>query len=846
MNCRIILFWAMIICSDQKVLSQVKNRITIKIVSDQLKNKDSAFIYFNDPKDLSRETNFVKADIVNNSATFNFTSVGLINLYTRSIIKGYRTWISEPGDSIVIKAINSTIFISGKGADKYRLLTQVDSTLKTIPQPANNNKYLTLSIDDFLETDLYLRKQLNKVLPLIDSYKKRLSISAYNTIRVNIIASNHKYRLDKFASLLSLSNRDTIIKKRLPQIFDSCFYTQHWSWVLSKPDYAPGWYAFIRTEVARKYNFNYQLDSLKSRELRKFLYYDQGKRTYKGLSQQRFLLTLITDETMDEIGFTQQTEKLIERYYAEPGYPEFKEYAKAYEAKLRKLTTGKEAPSFTLWNSSGKKVQKDDYIGKVVLLDFWFTGCKGCVEMVPAIKRLEEEFKGDTNLVFLSVSIDKEKAKWVQSIKEAKYTTGTGDQVFTGGEGDSHRMIKEYSISGYPALFLIDGQGKIAGNPLPDPRSETRYKELKELMQKNLMLLNDGPYVMHSDQSVKQYTVQGTSVISKEISKEGILSVQSEEYQKRFDISLKNDHKIEQPEYSRPSKLFVLSDIEGNLEAFRKLLVSNGIIDSSNNWTFGKGHLVFAGDMFDRGNQVTECLWLMYSLEEKAKATGGYVHFVLGNHEIMNLSGDTRYVKEKYHQNAELLGMSYIQLYSSNSELGRWLRTKNIVEKIGDLLFLHGGISPEVNSLPLTLTELNAHGRPFYDRTSLARNSTDLTLQTIYNNKTSPFWYRLYYLDAPIKYYPTDTLYKTSVSVVDQTLRKFGVNHIVTGHTIVADTISVHYDGKVINTDTKHAGGKSEALLIEGDRFYRVNAEGKRVLLFIDDKNKKISQLPKN
>ncbi len=50
---------------------------------------------------------------------------------------------------------------------------------------------------------------------------------------------------------------------------------------------------------------------------------------------------------------------------------------------------------------------------------------------------------------------------------------------------------------------------------------------------------------------------------------------------------------------------------------------------------------------------MTECLWLIYSLEEKAKAAGGYVHFILGNHEIMNMQGDFRYVQDKYRSKCE-------------------------------------------------------------------------------------------------------------------------------------------------------------------------------------------------
>lgn len=80
-----------------------------------------------------------------------------------------------------------------------------------------------------------------------------------------------------------------------------------------------------------------------------------------------------------------------------------------------------------------------------------------------------------------------------------------------------------------------------------------------------------------------------------------------------------------------------------------------------------------------------------------------------------------------------------------------------------------------------------------------------------------------------------DTVYKTPYEQINATLNRFSVNRIITGHTIVADTISLHYDGKVINTDTKHAEGKSEALLIEASRYYRVNQEGKRVLLFDDN-----------
>ncbi len=83
------------------------------------------------------------------------------------------------------------------------------------------------------------------------------------------------------------------------------------------------------------------------------------------------------------------------------------------------------------------------------------------------------------------------------------------------------------------------------------------------------------------------------------------------------------------------------------------------------------------------------------------------VHIVLGNHDIMNLSGNFKYVGSSYHIAAAAMGYAYEDLFSKSTELGRWLRSKNLVEKLDDLLIVHAGISPEVNALKLPIHELN-------------------------------------------------------------------------------------------------------------------------------------------
>ncbi len=108
-------------------------------------------------------------------------------------------------------------------------------------------------------------------------------------------------------------------------------------------------------------------------------------------------------------------------------------------------------------------------------------------------------------------------------------------------------------------------------------------------------------------------------------------------------------------------------------------VVSEGIIDEDFNWTYGDGHLIISGDLFDRGYHITECMWLLYKLESEAEAQGGKLHLIIGNHEMFNMTDDWRYVEVKYFNDAHLMGKRMSELYDSDTELGRWLRTKSSI-----------------------------------------------------------------------------------------------------------------------------------------------------------------------
>lgn len=333
----------------------------------------------------------------------------------------------------------------------------------------------------------------------------------------------------------------------------------------------------------------------------------------------------------------------------------------------------------------------------------------------------------------------------------------------------------------------------------------------------------DGPFVFY----------RGNQIVVKSIERvdTGLL-VRSETYLRKSEIRLQcfvplqedrfsfvlQDSFGPQPDvYALPSRMMVLSDIEGNFLGLKTMLMGAGVIDRHFHWRYGDGHLVLLGDFVDRGTQVTECLWLIYKLEEEASKAGGKLHFILGNHEILNLQGNTTYVRRKYMDNAALLGDPYRSWFDGNAELGRWLRSKNVVEKIGEFVFCHGGISPEIARSRLSLQELNSLARRYYGKSQETIPAGAAKL--VYDYQYGILWYR------------EAARGLISMAQMQEILAFAGAKRMVVGHTVGPD-ISAQYGGRLICIDLYHEEnirrGFMKCLLIEGTYCYGIDSKGER------------------
>jgi hypothetical protein len=268
-----------------------------------------------------------------------------------------------------------------------------------------------------------------------------------------------------------------------------------------------------------------------------------------------------------------------------------------------------------------------------------------------------------------------------------------------------------------------------------------------------------------------------------------------------------------------PERLFVVSDIEGEAAALVALLRANGVIDAAGAWTFGAGHVVYLGDVFDRGDHVVECLWLLYELEARARAGGGEVHFVLGNHEVMNFVGDFRYVRPKYAAAAEALGGDLARLHARETVLGDWLRTRPAALKLGSEFFVHGGVSPAVAGRKPTATGLSSALRAALARDPFGAPPVETLLPAVVSYPQGILWYRGYFEEP-----------RLSSPEVAEILAALGVERLIVGHTVVPE-IGFRYEGRVLAVDVHHAGGISQAALREGTRWFRTSSDGARIAL---------------
>lgn len=304
-------------------------------------------------------------------------------------------------------------------------------------------------------------------------------------------------------------------------------------------------------------------------------------------------------------------------------------------------------------------------------------------------------------------------------------------------------------------------------------------------------------------------------------------------------------------------KVVAIGDLHGDYENFVKILLGTHLVDQDLHWIAGRTHMVQNGDILDRGPSARKIFDLLIQLEKEAEQAGGQVHVLTGNHEEMAMGGisfdypgfvtldqflaflpeDYRIARESEFYKKKTAGLpagaeqpaipynEILQFWQGvmqddaegqqkyfdllHKQYGPWILSHNVVIKINDTVFAHGGINLSFSRWPVE--EINS---VFRQELGLAMRGANFNRRIFYM-QNSPLWYR----DLALK--DENSMTKE----VDRILSNLKAQHMVIGHSPHGfGTLRTmkRFEGKIWVIDTgisARYGGHYSALIIESQNF---------------------------
>lgn len=199
----------------------------------------------------------------------------------------------------------------------------------------------------------------------------------------------------------------------------------------------------------------------------------------KKLKSQSIKNSLLFALSYEVTGSNPEAETLYKELSALSTNPLFKKEITDKFNKLKALSAGTLSPVFDYENHKGGKTSLASLKGKYVYIDVWATWCGPCLREIPALQKVEDDFKGK-NVAFVSLSIDAKKdyEKWKNMVSDKKLG---GIQLIADNDWSS-KFAVDYGIVSIPRFILIDPEGKIVNADAPrpsDPALVALFNELK-------------------------------------------------------------------------------------------------------------------------------------------------------------------------------------------------------------------------------------------------------------------------------------------------------------------------------------------------------------------------------
>lgn len=388
-----------------------------------------------------------------------------------------RGYIIEPNDSITINDAGDELIFSGRGSEKYNfqyMLSKIQGE-SAITFPRSDIPGTDVSrISDYFA---YRDSTTEKGLALLTMYQPKVSKAIYPLLKALVVLQGEN---SKIFPINNFSRNDSAAFAYGAYLKDykNPIWHKEWTSEINEIKSIQILPSFISCLLNR-----YWFDScvVKGQVFKMSDCYTYLRIHYHGQTKERLLYNLIASNKDNG----QEISGCLDQALANDITNDV--YRTRLSAFRSSRTPGALAFPFMLQDTAGNYHRLAEFSNKVILMDFWYTGCGNCEAIHPYLDSIQRLFEGES-LVVVSVSIDKDKRTWTKSVVGGKngrrYTSAKSVNLFTNGKGDQDPLIKHYFITGYPTLILIDKNGKLVDQP-NDPRADNG-KSLVKLIRASL------------------------------------------------------------------------------------------------------------------------------------------------------------------------------------------------------------------------------------------------------------------------------------------------------------------------------------------------------------------------
>jgi thiol-disulfide isomerase/thioredoxin len=376
----------------------------------------------------------------------------LISILYKASANSLNEYFIEPGDKINLNTINDHFTISGAGSNDFKLQYQLRQIHNSYTKAHRNPELTPENLESNFENYDLIGKQQKAFLA---AHKNEVSTAALNMLTTQIYSANKWIQYDDL--LYRIDPAHQAFSDSLLQSFKH--YLKNNKQAILKPEFAD-WYSDTYVDyLLKKFQIDFYVNKRHEPDITDCLKYVID--TYDGNAKEQLSLTLLSNSKQ----FPPELRPLIKQLLPDIKNPTYRNYLLNL-AHTR--IEGAKAYDFALIDTEGKTVHLSDFKGKVVVLDFWFTGCLGCKQLAPFMQKMEQHYK-NSPVIFVSISADKNKNQWLQSVKGGTYVSPEITNLFCGGAAQEIPVISAYKVSAYPSLVIITPGGAIRNVPT-DPR----------------------------------------------------------------------------------------------------------------------------------------------------------------------------------------------------------------------------------------------------------------------------------------------------------------------------------------------------------------------------------------